>query len=380
MVQMTKLKGIFLLILILFFSNTFAQNIRGKVLDAATNLPIESVAVYFNNTTIGTSTNDKGEFEIEQKEGVTSALVISFLGYEKVIIETYNSKQFYKILLNESAESLDEVVISTDDGMPKKVKLQQFTEQFLGFSKFSQSCQILNKEALILRYNKKSKQLTASAIEPIIVINNDLKYKVNFDIIEFVIDYSYVDVLRGDYTIKSMFYSGTSFFEPIENEDQKRTEKKREIAYNGSVLHFMRALTNKQLKEEKYAIYSNGFRVDPEKYISVLKVDSTQSYNVKLRAPLSVLYKRKLQSDIELPLNFKRKRSQIKMGSKNLKNVTINLSDSKKISESSYYNVNFVVDYFGNYSPIDAFYFIGYMGNQRVGDSLPFDYELPYEE
>lgn len=377
---MTKLKAFFLLVLILFFSKTFAQSIHGKVLDATTNLPIESVAVYFNNTTIGTSTNDKGEFEIEQKEGVTSALVISFLGYEKVIIETYNSKQFYKILLNESAESLDEVVISNDDGMSKKVKLQQFTEQFLGFSKFSQSCQILNKEALILRYNKKSKQLTASATEPILVINNDLKYTVKFDIIDFVIDYKYVDVLRNEYVINSMFYSGTSFFESIESTNIKRTEKNREIAYKGSVLHFMRALSKKKLKEEKYAIYSNGFRVNPDKYISVQKVDSSQSYNVKLRAPLSVLYKRKLQSEIELPPNFKGKSKIAKLKRQEFKNGSIKLSSSRKLTEASYYNVAFSIDYFGNYSPIGTFYFIGHMGNQRVGDSLPFDYQLPTEE
>jgi hypothetical protein len=376
MVQMRMLKGFVFFVLFLFFSSTFAQSIKGIVLDAQTNEPIESVAVYFDNTTIGTSTNDKGEFEIEPKEGVTSALVFSFLGYEKVILDTYNSKQFYKVFLKESAESLDEVVISTDDGMPKKVKLHQFTEQFLGFSKFAKSCKILNKEALILRYDQDSKQLTASAKEPIVVLNNDLKYKVNFDIIDFVIDYKYVDVLRNQYVVNSMFYSGTSFFEPIENRDVKQTKKKREIAYKGSALHFMRALSQKKLKEEKYAIYSNGFRVDPDKYIYVEKVDSTQSYNIKLRAPLSVLYKRKLQSEIELPPNINGQPKMAKLNSSEIKNGHISINASKRLIEEPYFNVAFVIDYYGNYSPIGTFYFIGHMGNQRVGDSLPFDYEL----
>ncbi|MCB0383070.1 MAG: carboxypeptidase-like regulatory domain-containing protein [Psychroserpens sp.] len=374
---MMKARAIHVIFFFFFTSNIIAQHIKGIVLDAQTNAPIETAAIYFNNTTIGTSTNDKGEFEIGLKEGVTSPLVISFLGYEKAIIENYNPKQFYKIFLKESAESLDEVVISTNDGMPKKVKLQQFTEQFLGFSKFAKSCEILNKEALILRYDKKSKQLTASAIEPIVVVNNDLQYKVNFDIIDFVIDYKYVDVLRNEYVVNSMFYSGTSFFDPIENRDVKQTKKNRDIAYKGSALHFMRALSQKQLKEEKYAIYSNGFRVDPDKYISVEKVDSSQSYNIKLRAPLSVLYKRKLQSEIELPPNINGNPKMAKLNSSEIKNGHISINASKRVTEDPYFNVAFVIDYFGNYSPIGTFYFVGHMGNQRVGDSLPFDYELP---
>ncbi|MBR9845258.1 MAG: carboxypeptidase-like regulatory domain-containing protein [Algicola sp.] len=376
---MMKRNAFILLAYFLLSISAYSQSLKGKVIDAHTNEPIESVAIYFNNTTIGTSTNDKGEFEIELREGVTSALVISFLGYEKVIIETYSPKQFYKVLLNESAESLDEVVITTNDGMPKKVKMEQFTKQFLGFSKFSQSCEILNKDALILKYNETHKQLTASAIEPIVVINNDLKYKVSFDIIDFVIDYTYVNVLRGDYRIKSVIYSGTSFYEPIESDDARRTQKNREIAYKGSVLHFMRALSKKQLKEEKYAIYSNGFRVDPDKYISVVEVDSTKSYSVKLRAPLSVLYKRNLQSDIELPLAVKRRHGQKRFSSKPSENNSIHISGTEDTTETPYYNVDFVIDSFGNFSPIGAFYFIGHMGNQRVGDSLPFDFELPEE-
>ncbi|MGC1471933.1 MAG: carboxypeptidase-like regulatory domain-containing protein, partial [Psychroserpens sp.] len=88
-----------------------AQSINGIVLDLKTNAPIESAAVYFDNTTIGTSTNDKGEFEIEQNTNVTSDLIISFLGYEKVTISDYDADSFYKVLLQESTNTLDEVII-----------------------------------------------------------------------------------------------------------------------------------------------------------------------------------------------------------------------------------------------------------------------------
>ncbi|MFT6842395.1 MAG: hypothetical protein ACJASR_001162 [Psychroserpens sp.] len=55
-----------LTILCFYFISCFSysQTITGIVLDATTNLPIESASVYFDNMTIGTSTNNKGEFEI----------------------------------------------------------------------------------------------------------------------------------------------------------------------------------------------------------------------------------------------------------------------------------------------------------------------------
>ncbi len=69
----------------------FSQTVKGIILDAKTNVPIESASVYFDNTSIGTSSNLKGEFEITLKKGINTALIISFLGYEKVVIKDYRS-------------------------------------------------------------------------------------------------------------------------------------------------------------------------------------------------------------------------------------------------------------------------------------------------
>lgn len=39
-----------------------SQTFTGRVVDKMTQQPIETVSVYFDNTTIGTTTNDKGQF------------------------------------------------------------------------------------------------------------------------------------------------------------------------------------------------------------------------------------------------------------------------------------------------------------------------------
>lgn len=336
----------------LWFSSLYAQSIKGVVLDASTNQPIESASVYFDNTSIGTSTNDKGEFEIALKEDVSSALVISFLGYETALLRTYSPDKFYKVLLNEAINTLDEVVISTDDGMPREMKLEHFRAQFIGLSKIAKSCRILNEEVLNLSYNKKKKTLTASAYEPIRIQNEDLEYLISFDIKTFVINYAYINIDRDKHVVRGVSYTGTSYYKSLAVDDAAvQVKKKRDEAYNGSVLHFMRALRNKRLKEEKFTIYSEGFRVDPSRYISISELEDTKWFQVKLRAPLSVRYQRKYQSEIKLPFKLSK-------------------SDSK-----AYYNIEIKVDTYGNYSPIGAFYFIGHMGDQRIGDSLPYDYE-----
>ncbi len=364
-----------------------AQSINGIVLDLKTNAPIESAAVYFDNTTIGTSTNDKGEFEIEQNTNVTSDLIISFLGYEKVTISDYDADSFYKVLLQESTNTLDEVIITSFDGMSKALKLEYFRREFLGLSKAAQSCKILNEDDLILRFDQDSKQLTVYAKQPIQVQNDYLNYIVAFEIEQFYIDFSYVNIDRQSFAVKSIFYKGTSYYNLGEAINSKRIIKNRQKVYEGSVLHFMRALSKGQLKEENYTIASGGFIVNPEKYISVSRADRNALYTVKMRTPLSVFYKGELQSDIKTPKKYglqiekaeqKKKPFPFKDGDTiTSSRLTMSLENSKKVKKARpYFDLEFFIDSFGNYSPIEAFFFIGHMGALRVGDSLPLDFEL----
>ena len=79
---------IYLVVLLLPYLS-FSQILKGTVVDAATSQPIETVAVYFDNTTIGTTTNEKGEFSITYTDAIQSTLVITYLGYQQVLIADY---------------------------------------------------------------------------------------------------------------------------------------------------------------------------------------------------------------------------------------------------------------------------------------------------
>lgn len=309
-------------------------------MDGKTNLPIESAAVYFDGTSIGTSTNVDGEFQIRAVEGVTSPLIVSFLGYQKVFIPNYEIGKLYKILLEEDLNALDEVVISSDDGMPKEIKLQHFRREFLGKTENGQSCKILNESDLIFRFNSKTNQLTASAKKPLLIRNENLKYLISFDIQDFIIDYSYVDVLQNHFRVNSVIYTGTSFYRDLDSINTKRTLKKRDKVYEGSVLHFMRALHKKQLAEHDYRIFEGKFEVPHYKFITVEPIDNSQNVRVTIPKKLIILYDKKRQSAIQVTGN------------------------------------TFIIDNYGNYAFIENVLFGGDMGDQRVGDSFPFDYQL----
>ncbi|SHG89513.1 carboxypeptidase-like regulatory domain-containing protein [Winogradskyella jejuensis] len=328
--------------ILLFFSCLIsrAQTLKGKVVDAFSKTPIEVVSVYFNNTTIGTTTNENGEFSIDYNNAVQSPLIISYLGYEKVVISDFRNYTYLEVELKELSSQLDEVVINADDGLTRKQKLSIFRENFLGTSKYGKSCRILNEDDLILRYDRKAKQLSASAKAPLEIENNALDYHITYDLMDFEVIFNYIDLFKNDFNVYSTFYSGTSLYKDENKEQKERVLKKRDKVFKGSIQHFMRSLYRGDLNEEKYKIFKRGFGVKYAEHIFVKPVDNSNFKEIKLSGRLTLLYRGKAQSDI-IP------------------------------KEKSFF-----VDKYGNFIPVKALFFNGAMGNQRVGDALPLDYGL----
>ncbi|WP_417875327.1 TonB-dependent receptor domain-containing protein [Winogradskyella sediminis] len=113
------MKHLFTLLVFSLFSLVgFSQTgvVTGKIYDAEFNdlLPFANIVV--KNTTIGTTSDFDGNYELELDPG-TYVLVYSFVGYQPkeitdVVIEE-NTEVTINVTLNPSSESLDEVVVST---------------------------------------------------------------------------------------------------------------------------------------------------------------------------------------------------------------------------------------------------------------------------
>ncbi len=103
--------------ILLFFSLAItAQNnnkrISGQLLDKETKAPIVFASIYLKGQTIGTTSNEEGNFTFHftSIEG-TNTLVISSIGYESVQIDVDNFAPNQKIFLSSKIDELSEVTI-----------------------------------------------------------------------------------------------------------------------------------------------------------------------------------------------------------------------------------------------------------------------------
>lgn len=93
--------------------------IRGKVLDSD-GLPLPGASVFVEGTSVGTVTDNSGNFEINAREG--STLVVSFLGFCDARQRVSRQTSGYVVVLEADAEFLDDVVV-VGYGTQKKVNL-----------------------------------------------------------------------------------------------------------------------------------------------------------------------------------------------------------------------------------------------------------------
>lgn len=310
------------------------QKVGGTVFDFITKEPLEGVSVFYDGTSIGTVTDEKGTFTLGTENPISASLVISYIGYTSQVFENV-SGGLGAIYLKENAVQLDEIILEPDTWSREK-KLNIFRREFLGTTISGIQAKIINEDAIRLYYNKQKNSLYAFSEVPIKIENNYLGYTIAYNLQEFEVNFGAPSAspFSGGFT----YTAGTLFFaEKNPKKIKKRFLKNRLETYLGSPLHFMRSLSKKQLQEEKYQIFKGKFQIDP---YSEYHIEPDENF-IKITqktAKLSMLYDGKEQSFIE-------------------------------VKEPTFY-----IDSYGNFSPAQALFFGGILGKQRVADLLPLDY------
>ncbi|WP_428743353.1 carboxypeptidase-like regulatory domain-containing protein [Tenacibaculum sp.] len=108
----------YLLLLTCIFTTMFCVSqeettVKGVVINSADDQPLENVNIVNLNQVVGTSTNDKGEFEINAKPDDT--LHFSYLGFKSIEVRVTNDWLKFgssKIELTELALALETVVVN----------------------------------------------------------------------------------------------------------------------------------------------------------------------------------------------------------------------------------------------------------------------------
>lgn len=311
------------------------NKIAGYVYSSADSSAVEAASVYFDGSTIGTITDADGYFEITSTSAINNSLVISAMGFESVYIDPsqFSKQRVYPIYLKESTEELAAVRLETDPWSRAR-KLREFKREFLGRSRLAARCTILNEEILILRYSPSSKTLYASAQEPLFINNQSLGYEIRYDLKDFYVNYD--EGNSGIMLPTDIYYEGTTYFKV--KYDRRKHKRKRKKAFEGSLLHFLRSLSQRKLKENKFQIFYKSFEVGPYSFFKI-QPEETRTHVWLTAEKLSILYDGDEQSLFQT------------------------LTD-------------FYIDAWGNHSPPNAIRTGGAMGKNRVAELVPIDYKV----
>ncbi|MDC0204882.1 TonB-dependent receptor, partial [Flavobacteriales bacterium] len=122
-------------------TNIKAQNqIKGKVVEQIENgseIPIPGANVYWEGTTIGVATNDKGFYSIPEPENYPATLVVSFVGYQEYS-RLIKEKNYYHIVLSPSIE-LDAVEVQSKVNTTKFSTINTINMQTLSTSELEKA-------------------------------------------------------------------------------------------------------------------------------------------------------------------------------------------------------------------------------------------------
>ena len=104
-----------LLLVALPYSALAQMEVVGLVVDELNSEPLEFVNVYFEDTDIGTYTDEDGYFKLTS-EKQHKAVIISFVGYEKQRVKIKSAeRQTITVKLKSELVNLDEVVVMSGE-------------------------------------------------------------------------------------------------------------------------------------------------------------------------------------------------------------------------------------------------------------------------
>lgn len=330
---------------ILFSAACLAQTapghfvIKGKVVESETGAPVISASVFLENTTIGTTTDQNGEFVLRGSKYGTYKLIVSSIGFElqSISIKAHKEELFnLDIKLKQKNIVLSEVKVEAEIPEDWKAHLRVFEEEFLGRTINSEKAKIINPEVINFKFDRNTGTLYADADSTIIINNMALGYRLKVILDSF--SFNRKDLLRYIYHCK---------FEELkpEDDDQKELwEDNRKDCYLGSQNYFFSSLIEKSAGNE-FRLYTK----DP-KLIAI-----TQWHRIS-------------PDDLVL-IDDKENRQVIFRTDKVLK---VEYYKSAKVSYIKPLESEISIDPYGNAG--NLFILGGYWKDCRMADQLPFDY------
>ncbi len=112
-----KLKYISLIVFMASVSTAYAQiEIKNKIVDFTSLLPLSNASIYVKNTTIGTVSNADGNFVLLiPQENEKDTLVVSSIGYKTYKVPVNEFDNSFEIFLEDEVAALDEIILIAEN-------------------------------------------------------------------------------------------------------------------------------------------------------------------------------------------------------------------------------------------------------------------------
>ena len=244
---------LFTILFSLLTGGLHAQSITGRVQDSNTLEALPFANVFLNNTTIGTVTDNNGEFRLSGiKEPGAYEIVFSFVGYEtykiKVLVDGgAQSMGTIKMIPSEIELSSVEVTGTRDSEWEKNLK--KFKKVFLGEGKQAAACTILNPWVIDFPLENMRNNFMAKASAPIEMENRWLGYKVVFYLIGFWYG-------ANEYAI-----TGNALFSELKStsaREEASWQANRRKAYQHSTNHLFKSIIEHRIRGEGFTLYTDA--------------------------------------------------------------------------------------------------------------------------
>jgi len=117
--------------------NVLAQSgtLQGVVTDASTGDPLPGANVYMDGTAIGAATDIKGEYIIKSMPAGKASIVVSYIGYEKKVVQVdiaANKTTKLNLQLDWSTASMDDIVVTGQlEGQAQAINQQISSDQIV---------------------------------------------------------------------------------------------------------------------------------------------------------------------------------------------------------------------------------------------------------
>jgi len=242
-------KYFFLFFFIFISLNSQAQyTISGRVLNESGTEPLSKASVYINNSTIGSASNENGDYIMRDIKPGVYEVIVSYVGYEVIVykIEIKSADLRLTFKLVPKVKEMRDILVVTSNQREKWMAILR--ENFLGQTLAAERSKILNEDDIFFERGQTKNVVQAFSDVPLIIVNKELGYRLYFDLQEF-----YFDAKEG----RTLFF-GFSRYEEMgepDSEPRKKYIRNREKTYKGSTLHFYHSLLADDLDGQGYSMY-----------------------------------------------------------------------------------------------------------------------------